>query len=69
MNKLNENIFTVDYPLQLIQVFEADLVGRPHLRGLVVCADSGLVWTSLILFLPVIVEPQLLVFQFVSNPH
>ena len=61
--------FTVGYPLQLIQVFEIDLADRPHLRDLVVCADSGLVWTSLILSLLVIVELQLLVFQFVWNPH
>ena len=61
--------FTVGYPLQLIQVFEVDLAGHPHLRDLVVCADSGLVLTSLILSLLVIVELQLLVFQFVWNPH
>ena len=61
--------FTVGYPLQLIQVLEIDLADHPHLRGLVVCADSGLAWTSLNLSLLVIVELQLLVFQFVWNPH
>ena len=61
-----ENIFTAGCPLQLIQVVEVDLVDRPHF---VVSADSGLVWTSLILSLLVIVELQLLVFQFVWNPH
>ena len=61
-----EIIFTVGYPLQLIQVVEVDLVDRPHF---VVSADSGLVWTNLNQSLLAIAELQLLVFQFVWNPH
>ena len=66
-----ENIFTAGCPLQLIQVVEVDLVDRPHLRcpHFVVSADSGLVWTNLNQSLLVIAELQLLVFQFVWNPH